>query len=175
MGMKRKLAGLVLLATAGVVFSACGFAATTIPSSSGSPATITFNATNPATSPTDSGSSASTITFTTKGGSHARAWTVQVEATSANFGGGCPSTVPVTQVIVTCGSAIVGGGGGGTGGCSGPFNLSTAFQTVASGTESTTNGATYTVTINFTFTDSWAYLPYASACTAPLSYTITAN
>lgn len=173
MGMKRKLAGLALLAAAGVVFPACGFAATSIPSSSAVPATIIFTANNPTSNPTDSGSSAATISFTTTGGANARTWSVQVRATSANFGS-CPSTVPVTQVTVSCGSATVSGGGG-SGSCGGSFNLSNALQTVASGSEGTGANRAYMVTLSFTFTDSWAYLPQASACTLPLSYTITAN
>lgn len=173
--MKRTLAILILLVTAWGVFSASGFAATSISSSSAAPVTIVFNANNPDT-PTVSGSPAATVTFTTNNGAIGNTWQVQVQATAANFGS-CPSSVLASQVRVACTSATVSGGtGGGSGSCGGAFVLSTGLQTVASGTEATGVGSsrpTYTVTLGFTFTDSWSFIP--ASCTLGLSYFITAN
>lgn len=172
--MKRKLAGLIALVAAWTGLLASGFAATSILTQSASPLTITFSANDPDT-PTVSGSSSATITFSTNGGKNGNTWTVQVQATTANFGS-CPSTVPVTQVTVSCASATVGGGGG-TGACFPSGTLSTALRTVASGTEGAGGGQTYTVTLNFTFTDSWGYVatPSGAPCTISLNYLITAN
>jgi hypothetical protein len=168
--MKRKLTCMTLIAAAWTVFAAVGSAQTTITLPSTSPTTITFIASNPDT-PTVSGSPAATVSFLTSGGSNGSTWNVQVQATTANFGS-CPSAVPASQVRATCTSATVSGGAG-SGTCAGAFNLSTALQTVASGTESPGNNRTYTVTLSFTFTDSWSFIP--ASCTLGLSYFITAN
>jgi hypothetical protein len=53
--------------------------------------------------------------------------------------------------------------------------LSTASQQVATGKESASASAPYSVSMNFTLADSWAYIAKTSpACTQTLTYTVTA-
>jgi hypothetical protein len=164
--VKFKLLNLVL------ILAACRalpiFAATSIVSQSATPSTITFAANDPDLSPV-AGNSSATITFTTSGGNIGRTWNVQVQATTVNFGS-CPNTIAPSVVHVSCGSA----GGGNSASCSAPFYLSNALQTIASGTEGS-GPASYTVIVNFTFADSWTYIPATAPCTLNLSYQITAN
>jgi hypothetical protein len=51
--------------------------------------------------------------------------------------------------------------------------LSGAGQQVASGKEAAGAGKAYSVTLNFSLTDSWSYIA-GSSCTLSLSYTVTA-
>jgi hypothetical protein len=85
-------------------------------------------------------------------------------------------------VTVTCGSVSVTGGSTGhlgSGSCSAASSLSTSLKTVASGLEAQngTGYPVYTITLTFTFLDSWSYIavPSGSPCTIGLSYLITAN
>jgi hypothetical protein len=165
---RRKAGGIVCLAATLVAFAPLCWAAIQVPTAT--PATITFTANDP-DNPAVGGSVSATISFRVTGGATARTWNVQVQATSANFSS-CPSSVPVSQVTATCASVVVGGNATGT--CSGPVNLSTGLQTVASGNEGS-GTVTYTVVVNYKFTDSWRFIPTGSACSLGLSYLITAN
>lgn len=172
--MKERLTGFILLMAIWLGLSIEGRAATRIHSPAATPLTITFSANDP-DNPTVAGNSAATITFTTTSGSNTNAWQVQVQATSANFAS-CPNALPVSKVTVTCVSATVGNGG--TAACSAPSALSTTLRTVASGLEGSGGGNTsYSVTLSFTFTDSWGYIatPSGAPCTIGLNYVITAN
>ena len=132
-----------------------------------SPASVTFAAANPTTTPSVSGSSTVTLNFSLTGGNSARTWNIQLKSTTATFAG-C-TTVPLSAITATCGS--VTGGTGGT--CAGGFAVSTTNTQVASGTE-TTGSASYSVTVNFALADDWKYLP--ATCTAQtFSYLLTAN
>ena len=130
-----------------------------------SPGTITFTSSDPDAGPV-SGSTA-TVTWIVTNGSKNNNWTLSVSVgspTLTNCG-----TVPASAIRVTCARASVGGGGSGS--CRPAFDLSTTPQTVASGQEGN-NTRTYTVTINYSFTDQWKYIAAVSpACAATLTYT----
>lgn len=133
-----------------------------------SPGTISFTATDPDLGSV-SGSSASTVSWTTSSGSSSNTWTLQVQGSAATFGN-CP-TVPASAVTVTCTSVT----GGSSGACNASFPLSTTGQQVAAGQESSGTNKAYSVTINFTLADSWAYIAKTSpACTLTLTYTVNA-
>ena len=131
------------------------------------PATISFNAINPATEPTVAGSSTATISWTVSSTSIS-SWTLKIKANAAWFTN-C-STVPLSAVTVSCASASIGGAGTAT--CSNPLALSTTAQQVAGGSLGSYGSHTYTVTINFTLADSWKYIAETSpACSLSLTYT----
>lgn len=133
-----------------------------------SPATITFNATNPATVPVVAGSAAATATWTALSVFDNGNWSLTVQAAAPTFTN-C-SWVPVSAVTVTCASASVGGIGG-TASCAGAFPLSTTPQTVASGSVGGVVSYNYSVTINYTLADSWKYIAETSpACSLSLNY-----
>lgn len=142
--------------------------ATTLSAISASPATISFTATDPDAGP-DSGSSSATVSWSTSGGSAASTWTLKVHAAAASFTG-C-TTVKRSAVTVTCGGVA----GGSAGACGGAITLSGTGQQVASGKESTSANAPYSVTLSFTLADSWSYIAKQSpSCTLSLTYTVTA-
>jgi len=131
-----------------------------------SPATITFNATNPNNAPVVAGSSTASLTWTSlsSGGN----WSLTVQSSSPTFTN-CP-TVPISAVTVTCASASVGSLGG-SASCGGAFPLSTTATQVAGGTEGVI-ALNYSVTINFTLSDQWKYIAETSpACSLTLTYT----
>jgi hypothetical protein len=133
------------------------------------PATISFQATDP-DSPSVSGSSPGSVTWKATGIIPA-SWSLTVQAPAATFPG-CP-TVPVSAVRVTCTGVTVTGGGNGS--CSGPVSLSTSAQNLAAGTEGLLN-TTYTVNVTFTLTDSWKYIAQLSPqCSLSISYTANLN
>lgn len=165
---RRGIISICILATVHA-FSAAAFA-TNIQIPSATPATITFTASDP-DNPSVAGSSSATISFRTTGGNSTSTWRVEVQAASANFFS-CPNAVPATRVIVNC--ANVSTTRSATGVCSGSVNLSTGFQTIASGLEDNGN-VQYTIVVNFTFTDSWRFIPGGSSCSLGLNYLITAN
>ncbi len=146
--------------------------ASTITTISVVPANINFNATDP-DFPSVSGSSAATGTFSMTGGAPSRNWTFSVQAGASNFTG-C-TTVPASAVTVTCSSATNSNSGGsaGTAVCSAPFSLSTTAQQVAGGREGSSSDS-YTITINYTLTDSWKFIA-ATAPTCPITLTYTAD
>src|SRR5580700_6162244 len=121
--------------------------ATTLSAISASPGTISFTAADPDLG-SDAGSSSATVSWSTSGGSAASTWTLKVHAAAANFAN-C-ATVPRSAVTVTCG----GVSGGSAGACGGAITLSGTGQQVASGKESTSTNAPYSVTLSFTLTDS---------------------
>ena len=129
------------------------------------PATVTFSATNPDTSPVDSGSATTSVSWTNLD-FNTGAWNLTLQATSSSFAN-CP-TVPVSAVTVSC--ASVSTTFGGSGACSPSFALSTSAQTVAGGNQGfiTYN---YNVTLNFTLADNWKYIAEMSpSCSLSLSY-----
>ena len=141
---------------------------TTVNSVAAAPGTISFSATDPALSPF-AGSSASTVTWKTSGGTTTFTWNLQVQAGATSFTN-C-GTVPTTAVTVTCSSVT----GGTAGACKPAFALSNAGQQVATGKESSSTNAPYSVTMSFALTDSWSYIAkQVPACTLTLTYTVTA-
>jgi|SRR5208282_2356413 len=146
--------------------------ATSVTTMTATPATINFSATDPDLGSV-TGSSAATVTISLKGQSIANNWTLGIKAGAATFTG-C-ATVPASAVTATCSSVVVSGTTGiaGTGACGGAVGLSTTSTTVASGKEGSAKD-TYTVTINFTLTDSWQYIA-ATAPTCPLTLTYSLN
>jgi hypothetical protein len=140
--------------------------ATSMSAVTANPGTISFTATDPDLGSV-SGSSAATVSWTTTGGSAASTWNLKVHANPASFTG-C-ATVPRSAVTVTCGGVT----GGSAGTCGGGFILTGAGQQIASGKESASNNAPYSVTLNFTLADSWSYIA-KSSCTLTVTYTVTA-
>ena len=142
--------------------------ATSLSAITASPGTISFTATDPDLGSV-AGSSAATVSWTTSGGSAASTWTLQVSAAAASFTN-C-GTVPRSAVRVACGGVT----GGSAGACGGSFNLSGAGQQIASGKESASSNAPYSVTLSFTLADSWSYIAKtAPSCTLSITYTVTA-
>jgi hypothetical protein len=130
------------------------------------PATITFNATNPGTAPVVAGSATASITWQVLSGGNN--WSLKVQANAPAFAN-CP-TVPISAVTVSCASASAGVLGG-TGTCAGSFPLSTAPVQVAGGSEGLL-AYNYSVTINFTLADRWKYIAETNpACSVSLIYT----
>ncbi len=142
--------------------------ATSLTPVSAAPGTISFTATDPDLGSV-AGSSASTVSWTTTGGSTGSTWNLKVHAATASFTN-C-ATVPTSAITVTCSSVT----GGTAGACKPAITLSTASQQVATGKESASASAPYSVSMNFTLADSWAYIAKTSpACTQTLTYTVTA-
>jgi hypothetical protein len=134
---------------------------------SATPASITFQGTDPDSS-TVAGSSAATVTWVGFGST--ASWNLTVQAPSTTFQG-CP-TVPVSAVRVSCSSAAVTGGG--TAACAASTTLSTTPQIVASGNQGFFSS--YTVTLTFTLTDSWKFIAETSPqCSLSVTYTSTLN
>ena len=130
------------------------------------PATITFNATNPGTAPVVAGSATASVTWQVLSGGNN--WSLKVQASAPTFVN-CP-TVPVSAVTVTCASAS-GGALGGSATCAGSFPLSTTAVQVAGGAEGLI-AYNYSVTINFTLADRWKYIAETNpACSVSLTYT----
>jgi hypothetical protein len=131
-----------------------------------SPATITFTASNPDTTPSVSGSGPVTLTWGTTGGLASNTWQLSVSA-PASFS--TCSNLPASAVTATC-TTITGGAGT----CGGPVPLSTTGIQVASGNEQPGN-RDYSVVLTFTLADSWTYLPSTTSCSLTLTYTVTVN
>ena len=140
----------------------------TITNLTATPGTITFNSPDPDTTPPN-GSSSATVQWTMRG-NRLGTWSVSVKAGAATLVN-CPA-VPVTAIKVQC--LTLTPENAGVGACvTGTFALSTIGQTIASGTREGAAGVT-TMTVAFTFTDSWQY-PASSACSAQITYTVTAQ
>lgn len=133
------------------------------------PATLTFNATDPDLGPfTTSGTATWALALSLLSNN----WTLTVRANSSSFTN-C-SQVPVSAVTITCVS-VTNGGVGAPGTCNGAFTLSTSNQQIASGPELLTALASYTVNISYKLADSWQFIAAVSpACTLSLSYTLNA-
>jgi hypothetical protein len=141
---------------------------TTLSAISAAPGTISFTATDPDLG-SFAGNSSATISWTTSGGSAGNTWNLKVHAAAASFTN-C-ATVPRSAIRVSCGGVT----GGSAGACGGAITLSGASQQIASGKESSSTGAPYSVTLNFTLADSWSYIAkQAPSCTLSLTYTVTA-
>jgi hypothetical protein len=135
---------------------------------SATPSTISFSAGDPDLGSV-SGSSASTVSWTTSSGSSSSSWTLKVQASATSFTN-C-STVPVSAVTATCSSVS----GGSSGACKSAITLSTTSQEVATGKESTSSNAPYSVSLSFTLANSWSYIAQQSpSCTLTLTYTVSA-
>jgi hypothetical protein len=133
------------------------------------PGTITFTSSNPDASAT---SPSAQIVVNMTGPIPALPWNLKVAATSSSLGN-CPS-VPASAVAAVCssfsGSAPLGNNAP-TGGCSGSPALSTSYVTVASGAQGTGSSNTFTINMNYRFTDAWTYPgANAPACTLGLTY-----
>lgn len=130
------------------------------------PATITFDATNPGTLPVVAGSATANASWQSlSGGGN---WSLTVQANSPTFAN-CP-TVPISAVTVTCSAASIGSLGG-SANCAGSFPLSTTAVQVAGGAEGLL-ALNYSVTINFTLSDRWKYIAETNpACSLSLTYT----
>jgi hypothetical protein len=140
----------------------------TITNLTASPGTITFNSPDPDSTPAN-GSSSATVIWTMRG-NRLGTWSVSVKAGAATLGN-CPA-VPVSAIKVQC--LTLSPENAGVGACvTGSFALSTTGQTIATGTREGTAGVT-TMTLSFTFTDSWQY-PASSSCSAQITYTVTAQ
>ncbi len=131
---------------------------------SATPASLSFQAADPDGGPVTAGPA--TLTWTIDSGTGNRNWVLTVQSGSPTLTG-CNGTLPVSAVTVACGSV------GGPGGCSGAFSLSTAPQQIASGNQRG-GTRTYTVTVNFLFTDSWRYVADVTSCSTTLIYAVTA-
>ena len=151
------------------LFCSCpqvAFAAPSISNLSATPSTISFAANMPGSAV--SGSAAATVSWKISNGSTSRNWTLKVAANSTNFtaGTGTDCTlVPASAITVTCFSIS-----GGSGSCQSGFSLSTTGTTVASGTEAS-GTSNLSVTVNYTFSDSWKYVP--NTCPLTITYTVT--
>jgi len=150
--------------------SRLGVALGTVSFLSASPASLSFQATNPDAGAVPAASPAS-LAFTISSGSHLNTWALSVQAGAGNFDG-CP-TVPVAAVQVSCGTASVGGAGG-TASCRGSFPLSTSPQQVAGGMQADNGPNSYAVSINFTLAESWRYVANPS-CSTTLTYSVNAQ
>jgi hypothetical protein len=140
--------------------------ATSITNAAATPATVTFTATNPDTTPSVTGSAAVAVTWQTPG-NFLGSWNLQVSAPSTF--GSC-STVPASAVTVTCGSVS----GGFNGSCGTATTLSATPTQIANGIEGFFTTTSYTVSLTFTLQDSWKYIA-SSSCSLSVSYLITAN
>jgi len=131
-----------------------------------SPASLSFTAANPDSSPLVAGSSSAVVTWKTTGGSVTSPWTLRIS--SPDTFSSC-ATVPASAVTVSC--ASITGGSGAT--CGGASTLSSSAVQIANGLQS--NGSTtYSVSLTFTLQDSWKYIA-SSLCALTVSYTVTAN
>ena len=140
----------------------------TITNLTATPGTITFNSPDPDTTPA-TGSSSATVRWTMQG-NRLGTWSVSVQAGAATLVN-CPA-VPVSAIKIQCLTLTPENAGAGA--CvAGTFALSTTGQTISNGTREGTTGVT-TMTVAFTFTDSWQY-PASSACSAQITYTVTAQ
>ena len=80
----------------------------TLSALSAAPGTISFQANNPDAGQV-TGSSTGSVTWSVVGGSHLQNWTLTVQSESASFSS-CP-TIPVSAIVVSCGSASASGSG----------------------------------------------------------------
>lgn len=135
-----------------------------------SPATVSFTAADP-DSPLVAGSSTTTITWLAKSDKDSP-MSLELYSAATTFTN-CPD-VPISAVIVTCQSALIGGGSG-TASCGAVSPLSTTRTTVASGAQSAGNRS-YSVTLSYTLTDQWKYIARTSPqCTLNITYIATLN
>src|ERR1019366_5223638 len=133
-----------------------------------SPATITFNATNPDLAPVASGSASASVSWQSRSGNTGN-WSLTVQADSPSFSN-CP-TVPISAVTVSCASAATNVGRSGN--CSPAFALSTSPQVVAGGNQGRSTFS-YAVMLSFALADNWKYIAETSpSCSLSLSYTAT--
>jgi hypothetical protein len=135
-----------------------------------SPGLLSITSTSPATGPVASTATASwTVLVNLLGDS----WTLSVQAAASTFSS-CPN-VPLSAMTVTCSSIVDGGISGATHSCASPFTLSTSGQMIASGRDPVlTIAGSRTVSIQFSFTDSWTYPGTTTPCTVSLNYTLNA-
>ena len=140
------------------------------------PATLQFTANNPGSAV--AGNSSATVGWSISGGASGNTWTLSVYANSATFTG-C-TTVPASGVGVSCSSASATGTRA-SANCQsgGPFTLPTTApgQQVASGHEGSSGptvggSSTFSVVLNYQFTDSWQYI--ANTCPLTITYTVNA-
>jgi len=169
--MQRRLSIRALITLACAVTAVPALAATQIHNPSATPSTISFVASDP-DNPLVMGNASASISFRTTGGGFPRIWWVQIAALGSGVFANCPNSVPVSNVLVTCVNASATGG---SASCFPPINLSNSAQTIAWGFEGSGN-TNYSVTLTFTFQDSWGFIavPAAAPCTVNLNYDINA-
>ena len=132
------------------------------------PSVVTFQATDPDTSPAVAGSSPATVSWTYNGSWFAN-WSLTVQAPSAIMTN-CPG-IPASAITVACNTASAGFLGGAN--CAAAFPLSTAPQVVASGTEGVLSSS-YQVQISYTISDAWKRVAQLSpSCSLSLTYIAT--
>jgi hypothetical protein len=130
--------------------------------------TLTISSSNPSATVSTSGTASWNILLAILSNS----WTLHLQAAAASFTG-C-ATVPLSTVTVTCNSIVDTGLIGGSRACAAPFTLSTTNQLVASGSDPLGVAGSRTVTIQFTFADSWKYQGTSSPCSVSLNYSLDA-
>ena len=133
-----------------------------------SPATLTFDATNPDLAPAVAAHANATVSWQNRSSIPGR-WDLMVRADSASFTN-CPR-IPVSAVTVSCVSAVTNTASSGN--CRPGFALSTSPERIAGGNQT---GATfsYSVALSFTLADNWRNIAESSSpCSLSLSYTAT--
>ena len=130
------------------------------------PATVTFQATDP-DKPAVAGDSAAQVSWRLNGQTGA-AWNLTVQALSDPLTN-CPG-IPASAITVICSEASAGGQGTAT--CAGAFPLSTRPLQVAGGSEGNGNTA-YHVQISYTIGDTWKRIAQLSpTCSLSLTYIV---
>jgi hypothetical protein len=134
------------------------------------PVSVTFSGTDPDL-PLISASSPVTVSFRMSDGKNKDNWSLDVWASSATFTSASCPLVEAHSVTVTCTEAMVGlSGGGGSASCSGPVDLQTSPQTVASGKEDKGDYRPFTVTLALVLNDQWRFRATDTPCTLTLNY-----
>ncbi len=146
------------------VLCASALSGGTVDSLSASPGTITFNATEPDNGSV-AGSSVATVVITTSSAS-GKAWALSVQSTTADVPG-CTG-VQVSDVTVTCNLIVDTTLGSNS--CAAPQSLSTSYATIASGVQSIVPITAITVTLTFTFADSWHHPAKGTGCPLTIQY-----
>lgn len=131
---------------------------------------LTFAASNPSASPVIPANSPVSAFISITGARPSRTWTLDVKALGPNLVSGS-DTIPVNNVSWTATGTMTAGNGSITV-TTGPVPLSTNVVTTASGSEGNRDPFTATVTYNFSFADSWDFVPGTYAQT--VQFTLTA-
>lgn len=119
------------------------------------PGLVTFQGTNPSTTPVVAGSSPVQADITITGPRPTHTWTLTVAAQGPTLNSGA-ATIPVSAMTWTSTGQVLAGTGT-VNAVAGPQTLSTANNLVASGSEGGRDPFQARVTVSFSFTDSWSY------------------
>jgi hypothetical protein len=136
-----------------------------------SPSTLSFSA----TTPNSTASSTATATWNLSLALLSTStWTLTVSGTAPSC-----TTAPLSSVAVRCTSITDTGFSLGTGThtCSTQFNLSSTAQTVALGADiaAVSLSGHRTVTVQFTFSDTFKYTETSTPCNISIAYVLTAS